>query len=283
MNWEILKPFLAGYARKALTVASIYLMTKGVLPKAEENEFVGAGMLFASVAWEGVHLYGHAALGALLKKITAAPMLAAAMAVAAKTAPGVGVIQSTVVPITKAIVLLAILIIGTLMVAAPGYAEIKKPAFTGHLAKDVQTDLNGGVPVTPAAPATDASGNLVCDIKLFLTSDPTQLLANIKACIAQDATKNWVPDFTAALASATAAKNQLGVNCLTPASAIVVAIAGTPEVPANPNATPPTAAVPGSTAGPVTLWEKVSEFAQAGGPSACKAFVNTTVQNLLTP
>ena len=174
-----------------------------------------------------------------------------------------------------AAVLLAIGITFVLMTSVWAQTPRAKPALTGDVLKDLKTDF--------AQAPVDANGNPVCNLKVFLQTNPETLREQVKKCIAQDATKTWVPDFQAALKSAQDAKNQVGINCLTPATAIVAAIAGTPGVPANPNATPPTPEILGTTAGPVTLFEKVSEFAQAGGPSACKALVNTTAQMLLTP
>ena len=164
---EILKNMAAGYARKGLTVLAMYLMTKGLLPSNEQNEFIGAGMMLASVGWEAYAQYGHAAVASLLKKLTAAPTVAAAAAVA-KAAPAV-----------KVVPLIAIMILGSMFLPSAAHAELKKLQVTGHLASDIAADVKN---------AKSAPGAVLGDSDAALTSALAKPFQDLAAFLGSDAT-----------------------------------------------------------------------------------------------
>ena len=195
-------------------------------------------------------------------------------------------------PVGKIAALLAILILGTLIVPTPGYAQNNKlPTFTGNPIRDIAAARAAANPAT----ASNKSG---CDLTMFTggNGDLLSIVVKIQQCESADVGKGamaLLPDWQGALDSATATKDDTAVHCLTPAVAIIKAASGTvttpavaaiPAVPANPNATPPTLEVPAVPAvpevrqypGPVTMLQKIREFALAGGLNACKSVLTTT-------
>ncbi len=129
--------------------------------------------------------------------------------------------------------------------------------------------------------------NAPCDFKVFTALKAENLLDQLKLCI----TAQVVEDVSMALDSATAIKDTVGVSCLTPGLAILKAAQSaqqpaTAPTPPSINATTPDvpATVPPITSQPPTfnprlilLFQKFREFGIAGGPSACKSWVQTTI------
>jgi hypothetical protein len=127
-----------------------------------------------------------------------------------------------------------------------------------------------------------------CDFNLFANLTAENVLSQINQCVqskVEGAASLFLPDVTAALASATSFGDQPGVACLKPALAIVQAAAGSPAVPASPEipatattpAVPAVAAVAAQIPGPVLIFQKFREFELSGGPAACKTWVNSTI------
>jgi hypothetical protein len=190
-------------------------------------------------------------------------------------------------PAVKAIVaLFAVLFL--LSFVMPAMAQTKKGAapIMKCLPLDPRPACQNGVfaPGQPGEAAGNAAADTAapvagnCSFGTFAILTPQNLVQTIQNC-----GETFLTDTQAALASATAAKAPVAISCLTPAVELIqagVGTPGTPEILANPNATPPTPdvpAVPGKLGGPVLLFEKYSEFVTAGGISACQAWVNTTV------
>ena len=71
MDMETLQPILAGIMRHALTTVGGALAAKGIMNSGTVNEFVGAGMVLAGVAWSWWQKQGQAAVSAELKALTA--------------------------------------------------------------------------------------------------------------------------------------------------------------------------------------------------------------------
>ena len=62
MTYEILKPYLALLVRHGLTAMAGFLVTHGVMNESHTQEFLGAGMAAAGVAWSWWQKSGHAAV-----------------------------------------------------------------------------------------------------------------------------------------------------------------------------------------------------------------------------
>lgn len=108
---------------------------------------------------------------------------------------------------------------------------LKKPAVTGNVIKDIQTDLSASPTTTGGASATS-------------TGDP---LADFMAQL-EKVTKDTVSGVVADIQLADADAGTI----------IVPAIAATPAVPANPDATPPTPAIPAFPATPAVFKDAIS-------------------------
>lgn len=163
-------------------------------------------------------------------------------------------------------------------------------------------DPAGAIPGCPKPAllvSSASSSTALCDFNLFTQLTPLNLLSVITSCIS----KNLLPDAQAALASAQAVNGGVGdkiaTACLLPGVAIIQAGVGTPgspaiaavpatpavpatdtssAVPANPGS-PAIAAVAPTLPGPILMFEKFHEFAQAGGPAACKTWINGTIKD----
>ena len=66
-----MKAILAGIARHALTTVGGALVTDGVLQSTQVNDFVGAGMVIAGIAWSWYQKKGQAEINAAFKTLTA--------------------------------------------------------------------------------------------------------------------------------------------------------------------------------------------------------------------
>lgn len=66
-----MKAILAGVARHALTTVGGALVTDGVLQSTQVNDFVGAGMVIAGIAWSWYQKQGQAEINAAFKTLTA--------------------------------------------------------------------------------------------------------------------------------------------------------------------------------------------------------------------
>lgn len=173
-----------------------------------------------------------------------------------------------------------LLVIAIAMVlSAPAFAQARKD----------RLGVPGGI-IGTTSDTTDASGSKstgsACGINVFTNNSFLTILADIQKCVGKDvgeAATTVLSDWQGALDSATTANDKTAISCLTPAVAIIKAAAGTPGTPGNPNATPPVAATPAVYPGPVTLFQKVREFALAGGIAACKSAINSTNAMLLAP
>jgi hypothetical protein len=156
-------------------------------------------------------------------------------------------------------------------------------ALTGDPVQDIKTDL--GIKPT-IDPVTGKPVSDICDFNLFTAMSPKTFVPQIQACVS-NVNMQFLPDIQGALDSATAAQDKPGIDCLTPVLAIVKAAVGTPAVdpvaavPAS-GTTPAVAAVagvPAKFAGVITLFQKYREFTLANGPTACKNWVQSTINN----
>jgi hypothetical protein len=80
MEMEILKPFLSGMARQAITAVGAYMGFTG----STETQFVGAGMVIASLGWEWWQKRGQQQVIAILAKMKPVASEGASTADAAK-------------------------------------------------------------------------------------------------------------------------------------------------------------------------------------------------------
>jgi hypothetical protein len=107
--------------------------------------------------------------------------------------------------------------------------------------------------------------------------DAQSAVTTIWNCVS-DTAKPFLPDVQAALESATAYKDKPGIDCLTPALAIVQAAVVKPAVTA-PDGTVTT---PGQAPGVILIFQKFREFTLANGPTACKNWVQSTVNGTVS-
>lgn len=114
----------------------------------------------------------------------------------------------------------------------------------------------GGLALPGAPPAAPS-----CDFNFFADLRNETLKQLLDACAAK-----LVTDSQAALDDATAENDTTAVNCLKPGTAILKA--AVPAKDASGNTTDP---------GLILLFQKFRDFVMAGGPSACKSWVNTTI------
>ena len=157
-----------------------------------------------------------------------------------------------------------------LILASPAFAQTKK---IGGPVGQVLDKLEQTTPGQPGGflPGEKLIANAPCDFNIFTALQAKNLGDQLRFC---NATK-LAADVKTALDSATAAKDTVGVSCLTPALAIVQAAVGTP-LPvdaAAPAGTEPAIQPPGI----ITLFQKFREFTLAGGVTACKSWVNVTI------
>jgi len=82
MTYDVLKPYLALLVRHGLTAAAGFLVTHGVMSDSGTQEFIGAGMAAAGIAWSWWQKSGHAAVAADIANLRA---ILAARAAAART------------------------------------------------------------------------------------------------------------------------------------------------------------------------------------------------------
>ena len=115
----------------------------------------------------------------------------------------------------------------------------------------------------------------ICDFNLLAALKADNLFKQIHDCIQI----KLLNDVTAALNSATDFKDQVGISCLGPGLEIIKAAQTIPAIAAIPatDTTPAVAAVPEIDPGPVLLFQKFRQFELAGGPAACKTWVNSTI------
>lgn len=186
-------------------------------------------------------------------KIDAAPGASAAVAAIAKAA---------------AVILFAFIVGGLLM---PGDAQaqvrLKSP-------KEIAADVKHAI--DPSSPASTPSKPGACDITLFQNLSVANVVTDIQNCIGSvvaGGAAPFVTDITAALKSATDAKDGTAVACLGPALAIATAAEGTPAV----TAADGTVTTPAVYPGPILIFQKYREFVTAGGPSNCKTAVQSTI------
>jgi hypothetical protein len=106
-----------------------------------------------------------------------------------------------------------------------------------------------------------ASGRPTCDFNIFGDLTKETLKQYLDACAAKLAT-----DSKAALDDATAINDTTAIACLKPGTAILEAAVPGKDAAGNP--TEP---------GVILLFQKFRDFVMAGGPSACKSWVNTTI------
>jgi hypothetical protein len=181
-----------------------------------------------------------------------------------------------------------ILAIGvSLLLAAPAFAQVKPPHVTGNLGKDIGDDIKDlkgspgpvGTVVRATGAAVDPTAPIgICTHQLFGLLTPQNLVPSLQAC-----GEKFLVDAQAALASAQTAKDQTGINCLSPAVPLIqagIGTPGTPGSPGDPTATPPIAAVtavPAEPPGFLLAFQKFREFVLAGGIAACQSYVGTVV------
>jgi hypothetical protein len=185
------------------------------------------------------------------------------------------------------VLLVAFALSAFLAVGRSEAAQLRRPAVTGDIVKDIQTDLsNSGIKVPTVTPV--AGGNLnQCDFNIFAALNPQNVVSQIQSCVSA-VNNQFLPDVKAALDSATAYGDDTGVQCLRPALAIVQAAVGTPAVAASPEVPatattpeiPAVAAVPAQMPGIILIFQKFREFTLAGGPTACQNWVKTTVNGV---
>jgi hypothetical protein len=155
---------------------------------------------------------------------------------------------------------------------ASAQTRLRAPAVTGNIGADLKADLaNAGIKTPTVAPGA------ACDFNIFAALQPTNVVTTIQNCVS-DASKPFLPDVQAALDSATTYKDKPGIDCLTPALAIVQAAVGKPAV------TVPDGSVttPGQVPGVILIFQKFREFTLANGPAACKNWVQSTVNGTVS-
>lgn len=178
-----------------------------------------------------------------------------------------------------------------LLAILPGLAlaqtPIPKPrAITGDAVKDIRNAITpgGGNSNTGIFGSEKPVANAPCDFTLFTALKAENLLDQIKLCL----TAQLVQDVNLALDSATAVKDSVGISCLTPGLAMLKAGQEAAQ-PVAPPVAPPATTTDVPPINPVTsqpptfnprlilLFQKFREFGLAGGPSACKSWVQTTI------
>lgn len=267
--WTALQPILAQGARDVLRIVGTYLAAHGLIVNgsAGVETFIGAGMALAGLFWGWWTTSGYLQVAGLLKKLTNTSVPADAVKAAKALPPAAAVdtsLKSNAVANAVAKVLIVAFALSLFLAGGQALAQ-RRPAITGDIVKDIKTDLaNKGVSI-PTVKAGDA-----CSVNIFAALDAKNVITTIQNCISE-ANSPFLPDLQAALDSATAYKDQPGIACLTPALAIVKAAVGTPG---DPNATPP---VPATRPGVILIFQKFREFVLAGGPAACKTYINSTV------
>jgi hypothetical protein len=194
----------------------------------------------------------------------------------AKISPAAGAVAAVTATAAKAAAIVLALLMGMSLLPGDARAQtrkplIKPPALTGDIGADIKTDLsNVGVKTPTVTPGA------ACDFNIFAALDPQNVVTMIQNCVS-DANKPFLPDVQAALDSATAYKDKPGMDCLTPALAIVQAAVGTPAVIAADG----TVTTPAKMAGIILIFQKFREFTLANGPAACKNWVQSTVNGVV--
>lgn len=276
--WIALQPMLSQGARDVLRTVGAGLLAHGYITDgAGVQAFIGAGMTLAGLFWGWWTTSGYLQAGALLKKLTATHTAAAAVEVA-KVMPAAsqtGAADSAKAIVTASGVVKVLIAAFALSLFLPhsSFAQVRRPlAVTGDPIKDIKTDLNNaGIKV----PTTKAGAT--CDFNIFAALNPQNVVTDVQNCVS-DVNKLFLPDVQAALDSATAYSDKPAIDCLTPALAIVKAAVGTPAVIA-PDGTITTPAVQ---AGIILIFQKFREFTLANGPSACKNWVQSTINGTVS-
>lgn len=80
MDKELLKPLLAGVARQSIAALGAYMGFTG----SQETQFIGAGMVFASLGWEWWQARGERLVVAALAKMKPVALPSASTSEAAK-------------------------------------------------------------------------------------------------------------------------------------------------------------------------------------------------------
>lgn len=194
-----------------------------------------------------------------------------------------------------------------LLIASPAFAQLSKKLpgpQNGPVHQElraIESGVGGGQPQGSGEGGGVSAGGVVgsdCGLNMLTSINPATIVSKIVQCKAEII----VPDAIAALASAQAAKDTVGISCLQPGLAIIQAAAGQTSAPAasgtsgttTPPATPPASgSTPADTTAPTTtpttttaapglilIAQKAHEFVIAGGPAACKTWVNSIVSGL---
>lgn len=164
----------------------------------------------------------------------------------------------------------AVKVVGALLLGfillAPNHAQAKSKS---------KSPINFDPLHLDTSPAPVAKSG-ACDITLFTNLTVANVITEIQNCagsVVSAGATPFVADITAALKSATDAKDGTAIACLTPALAIATAAMGTPA--SGDGSTP--AVYPG----PILIFQKYREFVTAGGPSICKTAVQSTVNGTM--
>jgi len=260
--WPMLQPILAGQLRHFLTLLAGMLVARGALEGDQSGAFVqiGAGLAgwAAMAAWSWWQKDGQARMLAALARLHGIAPAAASTGTAAKAAIDAA---------TVARILIAALVLSTLFAGGSARAEGKKlnlPIDPLHL-----NTPGGGAAQPPSKPGA-------CDITLFTNLTVANVITEIQNCVGSVVSAGATPfvaDITAALKSATDAKDGTAMACLTPALAIATAAMGTPAS--------ADGSVPAVYPGPILFFQKYREFVTAGGPSNCKTAVQSTINGTM--
>lgn len=274
MTKQILTTAAGSVVRHAMTTAAGALVTDGLVQAGDSDSFVkiGSGIVMGLGAlglswWQKS---GQAQVTAMLKKMTDKKTTTAAVATAQALPTGAAV--------TAALALFAVLLtsLGFAQTAHAQTATKRLPAIElggpcnplGDTRASCQAQ---GIPA-PAGQQPSAAAVPTCNFGTFTLITPQNIVATIQAC-----GEKLLTDSQAALDSATAAKDNTAISCLTPGTALFKAGVGIPGTPGDPTATPPVPAVAAQLGGPILLFQKYREFIMAGGLNACESWVNTVV------
>ena len=216
--WPMLQPILAGQLRHFLTLLAGMLVARGALEGDQSGAFVqiGAGLAgwAAMAAWSWWQKDGQARMLAALARLHGIAPAAASTGTAAKAAIDAA---------TVARILIAALVLSTLFAGGSARAEGKKlnlPIDPLHL-----NTPGGGAAQPPSKPGA-------CDITLFTNLTVANVITEIQNCVGSVVSAGATPfvaDITAALKSATDAKDGTAMACLTPALAIATAAMASPD------------------------------------------------------
>lgn len=272
--WTAIKPIASQAARDLLRTVGMYLAAKGFIQgDAAVTTFIGAGMTLAGLFWGWFTTVGYFKVMGLLKKLTAQHTSGDAVKAATILPPAAAVdtaSKSISVQSVVNIMLVAFLLSALFVPAAMAQTTVKKLQITGDFNADAKANLAKAGITVPTVVAGAA-----CDFNVFAALSPKNVVTTIQNCVSQGSSQ-FLPDVQAALDSATAYKDQPGIDCLTPSLAIVKAAAGTPAVVAADGTVTTPAVLPGV----ILIFQKFREFTLANGTAACKNWVQSTVNNV---